>query len=124
MFPNDIVGFEESVIQDQVLPHSTSDQFMEILRQLLASSWNDLILWSITNQLRGITLGYAPFFFLRTYAGNLQNGCYRWHVLTSGTQVCKAMQSLCYEIVLVNSNPSAIMPIQMWQTSSTQSFGG
>jgi len=39
----------------------------------------------------------------------------------SGTQACKALRSLGYEIVLANSNPATIMTDPGWPTSPTSS---
>ena len=109
LLSNRILDFEESVIKDQALTQSTSNQFVETVRYFLVSSWNDLIFWPIPNQLRGVTQGYTPLFFLQIYVRHLQNGCYHWHPLTSCTQACKALQSRGHQIVLVNSNPATFI---------------
>ena len=40
----------------------------------------------------------------------------------SGTQACKALRKLGYEIVLVNSNPATIRPILIRRMSPTLSL--
>ena len=56
LFSNHIIGFGELVTQDQVLPHSAYNQFVEMVRHFLVSSWNDLILWSVEAVLVGSNL--------------------------------------------------------------------